>query len=200
VVEILLEYDANVNLVDSKGSTCLHLAAWRGNTDIVVSILVKSAFQPNVNQQVRNPFASARRSRQYVRYRPIRCQFITVLCSAQNNDQETPLHCAAQFGHSSVCTLLLQHGADAGIRNFRRETALDLASEYGRFESAEVIIRLRPELLSRDLIPIHSPLHLASKNGHSSVVKMLLNSGFNVNYVVRTDIGLPSSRLHQKRN
>lgn len=152
VVEILLEYDANVNLVDCKGSTCLHLAAWRGNTDIVVSILVKSAFQPNVNQQ--------------------------------NNDQETPLHCAAQFGHSAVCTLLLQHGADAGIRNFRRETALDLACEYGRFESAEVIIRLRPELLSRDLIPIHSPLHLAAKNGHSSVVKMLLNSGFNVNYVV----------------
>ena len=52
MVNLLLEYGANVNLVDTKGSSCLHLAAWIGNGDIVLAILTQSAFRPNINLQV----------------------------------------------------------------------------------------------------------------------------------------------------
>lgn len=40
-----------------------------------------------------------------------------------------------------------------------------------------------PNLLS-DIVRCHSPLHLAAKNGHKHVVKVLLDSGFDINYMV----------------
>lgn len=50
----------------------------------------------------------------------------------QNKDDETALHCAAQYGHTEVVKLLLEYSCDPLIRNKRGETALDLAAQYGR--------------------------------------------------------------------
>ncbi|KAG7258673.1 hypothetical protein CRUP_002849 [Coryphaenoides rupestris] len=51
-----------------------------------------------------------------------------------NHEQETALHCAAQYGHSEVVALLLQELTDPTMRNSRHETPLDLASLYGRLQ------------------------------------------------------------------
>lgn len=51
----------------------------------------------------------------------------------QTKANETALHSAAQYGHTPVVSLLLEHGCDPGIRNNRGETALDLAAQYGRY-------------------------------------------------------------------
>lgn len=48
IVKLLLEYDASPNIVDSKGSSPLHLAAWSGNVDIVRLLLTGPAIC-NVN-------------------------------------------------------------------------------------------------------------------------------------------------------
>lgn len=50
----------------------------------------------------------------------------------QTKDDETALHCAAQFGHTEVVSALLEKNCDPGIRNSRGETALELAAQYGR--------------------------------------------------------------------
>ena len=50
----------------------------------------------------------------------------------QTKDNETALHCAAQYGHTAVVSQLLEHSCDPTIRNSREETALDLAAQYGR--------------------------------------------------------------------
>lgn len=52
--------------------------------------------------------------------------------SLQNKDKETALHCSAQYGHTGVVSLLLEHGCDPTIRNIKQESALDLAAQYGR--------------------------------------------------------------------
>lgn len=96
-----------------------------------------------------------------------------MLC-LQTGNKETPLHCAAQYGHGAVVSLLLENGCDAGIRNAREESALDLAAQYGRLETVERLVRTHPELLapysSRTSAPFtifqNTPLHLASRNGH----------------------------------
>ena len=56
-------------------------------------------------------------------------------CRPQNKNNETALHCAAQYGHTAVINLLLSHGADPSIRNVKDETALNLAAHYGRSDS-----------------------------------------------------------------
>lgn len=52
----------------------------------------------------------------------------------QNHEKETALHCAAQYGHSDVVSVLLHELTDPTMRNSRQETPLDLAALYGRLE------------------------------------------------------------------
>ena len=52
VVKLLLQHEASKNIVDAKGSSPLHLAAWSGNSDIVRLILTQGPSIPNVNLTV----------------------------------------------------------------------------------------------------------------------------------------------------
>ncbi|XP_057340968.1 ankyrin repeat and sterile alpha motif domain-containing protein 1B isoform X4 [Microplitis mediator] len=161
IVKLLLQHEASTNVIDAKGSSPLHLAAWAGDADIVRLILSQGPSVPNVNLTTK--------------------------------DNETALHCAAQYGHTEVVAQLLQYGCDPSIRNSRGESALDLAAQYGRLETVQLIVRTHPELIeplrnsSSSLIFPHTPLHLASRNGHRAVVEVLLASGVDVN--TRTSAG-----------
>ncbi|CAH1724836.1 unnamed protein product [Aphis gossypii] len=166
IVQLLLCNEASTNVVDHKGAAPLHYAAWRGNVDIVRLLLCHGPSIPNVNHMTKN--------------------------------RETPLHCAAEHGHSGVVVLLLEHGADPTIRNHKHETPLDLCAQYGRLETVELIITKRPELIrsynsrAAGIMFAHTPLHLASRNGHKTVVELLLSAGMDVN--VRTGSG---TALHE---
>lgn len=107
----------------------------------------------------------------------------------QNNDNETPLHCAAQYGHSRVVRLLLEELTDPTMRNNKFETPLDLAALYGRLEVVKLLLSAHPNLLSCNTKK-HTPLHLASRNGHLSVVEVLLDAGMDINYEVCVDLSL----------
>ncbi|XP_044747903.1 ankyrin repeat and SAM domain-containing protein 1A-like isoform X2 [Coccinella septempunctata] len=165
IVRLLLDHDASTNIIDVKGSSPLHLAAWSGNVDIV-RMLLSGPSICNVN--------------------------------LTNKDDETALHCAAQYGHTAVVSLLLEYACDPGIRNCRGETALDLAAQYGRLDTVELLVRTDPSLMqclrraAPDIVYPHTPLHLASRNGHRAVVEVLLRAGFSVN--MRTKAGTP---LHE---
>ena len=80
--------------------------------------------------------------------------------------------------------LLLEAGADPSTRNVRDETPLDLAAQYGRFDTVQLLMSKHPYLLDpykkevpeegeEELFPrkstrvfMHTPLHSASRNGH----------------------------------
>uniref|UniRef100_A0AAR5PAK1 Uncharacterized protein n=1 Tax=Dendroctonus ponderosae TaxID=77166 RepID=A0AAR5PAK1_DENPD len=165
IVRLLLEHDASPNIVDSKGSSPLHLAAWSGNLEIVKLLLSGPAIC-NVN--------------------------------LTSKDDETALHCAAQYGHTGVVSALLEHACDPGIRNCKGETALELAAQYGRLETVELLVRTDPMLIQRttpDIIFPHTPLHLASRNGHKAVVEVLLRAGFNVNMRTKSGTALHEAAL-----
>lgn len=55
VVIKLLQFEASTNLADSKGCFPLHLAAWRGDVDIVRILIHHGHSHCRVNQQVK-PF------------------------------------------------------------------------------------------------------------------------------------------------
>ena len=61
--------------------------------------------------------------------------------NCQDYAGDTPLHDAARFGHDNICTALLSGGANAEIKNKDGKTAADVAVDYGKNETAEVIKR-----------------------------------------------------------
>lgn len=109
---------------------------------------------------------------------------------------------AAQHGHTGALTTLLAHGANPNMENTRGEKVghhsfsnysnsfspnlfqqpLDLAAQYGRLQVVQMLVRAHPELLLPYKKPgnhiwQHTPLHLASRNGHKHVVEVLLAAG-----------------------
>lgn len=130
----------------------------------------------------------------------------------QTIDNETPLHCAAQHGHTGALTTLLAHGANPNMTNSRGEKPLDLAAQYGRLQVVQMLVRAHPELLlpyrkqlddsdsdhdidySHEKIS-HSPLHLASRNGHKNVVEILLRAGMDVNLLTTSGTALHEAAI-----
>lgn len=89
---------------------------------------------------------------------------------------------------------IFQNKCYPSVRNVRNESPLDLASQYGRLETVECLLNAHPGLLS-DIVRCHSPLHLAAKNGHKHVVKLLLDTGFDINYMVSSSFMLNAINL-----
>ena len=52
IVEILLRHEASANILDSKGCSPLHLAAWNGHTYICETLLSQGPSIAKVNEQV----------------------------------------------------------------------------------------------------------------------------------------------------
>ncbi|TRY71450.1 hypothetical protein DNTS_010938, partial [Danionella cerebrum] len=170
VVEQLLRNEALTNMADNKGCFPLHLAAWKGDQRIVKLLIHQGPSHPKLNEQS---------SVDYTEFK--RCGPFDPYINAKNNDNETPLHCAAQYGHTQVVQLLLEELTDPTMRNNKFETPLDLAALYGRLEVVKLLLSAHPNLLSCNTKK-HTPLHLASRNGHLPVVEVLLAAGVDINY------------------
>ena len=95
---------------------------------------------------------------------------------------------------------MLKYDADPSFRNVRDETALDLAAQYGRLETVEILLQTHPELIESYRFPgvpppKTSPLHAASRNGHKAVVDALLAVGFPVSFLTQTGTALHEASL-----
>mmetsp|Transcript_60910 Transcript_60910/g.122100 ORF Transcript_60910/g.122100 Transcript_60910/m.122100 type:complete len:313 (-) Transcript_60910:74-1012(-) len=56
---------------------------------------------------------------------------------------ETALVVAARSGHTDVCKVLLQHGADASAEDGKGESALEVAAAAGHFKTCEALLKGR---------------------------------------------------------
>nr|XP_046221573.1 ankyrin repeat and SAM domain-containing protein 1A-like isoform X4 [Oncorhynchus gorbuscha] len=187
VVEALLRNEALTNIADNKGCYPLHLAAWKGDQRIVRLLIHQGPSHPKLNEQSSS-----------VEHKELkRCGPFDLHINAKNNDNETPLHCAAQYGHTQVVRLLLEELTDPTMRNNKFETPLDLAALYGRLEVVKLLLTAHPNLLSCNTKK-HTPLHLASRNGHLAVVEVLLAAGMDINYETEKGSALHEAALFGK--
>ncbi|XP_030076298.1 ankyrin repeat and SAM domain-containing protein 1A isoform X3 [Microcaecilia unicolor] len=186
VVEVLLRNDAVTNVADCKGCYPLHLAAWKGDAHIVKLLIHQGPSLTKVNEQ------NALEIRELKKYGPF-----DPYMNAKNNDNETALHCAAQYGHTDVVKVLLEELTDPTMRNNKFETPLDLAALYGRLEVVKMLLNAHPNLLSCNTKK-HTPLHLAARNGHKAVVRVLLDAGMDINYQTEKGSALHEAALFGK--
>uniref|UniRef100_A0A8D0DR03 Ankyrin repeat and sterile alpha motif domain-containing protein 1B n=1 Tax=Salvator merianae TaxID=96440 RepID=A0A8D0DR03_SALMN len=182
----------NINCTDSSGYTALHHAALNGHKDVVIKLLQYEASTNVADNKGYFPIHLAAWKgdveivKILIHHGPSHSRV-----NEQNNENETALHCAAQYGHSEVVAVLLEELTDPTIRNNKLETPLDLAALYGRLRVVKMIINAYPNLMSCNTRK-HTPLHLAARNGHKAVVQVLLEAGMDVS--CQTEKG---SALHE---
>lgn len=106
----------------------LHLSAYSNNTEIMKILL-------------ENLYAWTREH--YNAYHFVRKEMI--LDGRGDTKGNTPLHIAAYNGYTDIARLLVQAGASAMVENHDNKTPIDLASEQGHGNLAEMLDRI-PEL------------------------------------------------------
>ncbi|XP_070708029.1 caskin-2-like [Pempheris klunzingeri] len=171
LLSLLLEAQATVDIKDINGMRPLHYAAWQGKADSVLLLLRAGA-------SVNSP----------------------------SNDGQIPLHLSAQYGHYEVSEMLLQHQSNPCLMNKAKKTPLDLACEFGRLKVAQL-------LLSSNMVtallegeggldgvdsPSTTPLHLAARNGHKDIIKLLLKAGIDINRATKAGTSLHEAALYGK--
>uniref|UniRef100_A0A3Q0QUT2 Ankyrin repeat and sterile alpha motif domain containing 1B n=1 Tax=Amphilophus citrinellus TaxID=61819 RepID=A0A3Q0QUT2_AMPCI len=188
----------NVNCTDSSGYTPLHHASLNGHREVVLKLLQFEASTNVADSKGCFPLhlAAWRGDVDIVRilihHGPSHCRV-----NQQNHEKETALHCAAQYGHSEVVSVLLQELTDPTMRNSRHETPLDLAALYGRLQVVRMLVGAHPNLMTSHT-RLHTPLHLAARNGHHSTVQTLLEAGMDVNCVTENGSALHEAALFGK--
>uniref|UniRef100_A0A673G5Z3 Caskin-2 n=1 Tax=Sinocyclocheilus rhinocerous TaxID=307959 RepID=A0A673G5Z3_9TELE len=170
LLSLLLEAQAVVDIKDSNGMRPLHYAAWQGKADSVLMLLRSGAAVNNAS-----------------------------------HDGQIPLHLAAQYGHYEVSEMLLQHQSNPCILNKAKKTPLDLTCEFGRVKVAQLLLssNMVASLLEGDRKDgsdsnCNTPLHLAARNGHKDVIRLLLKAGIDINRATKAGTALHEAALYGK--
>uniref|UniRef100_A0A3Q1IWV6 CASK interacting protein 2 n=1 Tax=Anabas testudineus TaxID=64144 RepID=A0A3Q1IWV6_ANATE len=170
LLSALLEAQATVDIKDSNGMRPLHYAAWQGKAESVLMLLRSGASVNGVS-----------------------------------HDGHIPLHLAAQYGHYEVSEMLLQHQSNPCMVNKAKKTPLDLACEFGRVKVAQLLLSsnmvvalLEGERKEQTDSAFTTPLHLAARNGHKDVVRLLLKAGMDINKTTKSGTALHEASLYGK--
>ncbi len=98
----------------------------------------------------------------------------------------TPVMQASKYGHVNVLALLLQNKADINARNRWGVSALMLAARGGHIKTCKLLVESGIDPSPSSGIgssPCEfTPLMAAAQYGHDSVVRYLLDRGYDVNY------------------
>jgi ankyrin repeat protein len=92
----------------------------------------------------------------------------------------TPLHYAAENGHSDTVALLIERGASVSARNRYGGTPLHTAAEHGHKDVVGLLSERGARITARDLYG-RTPLHGAASRGHRDVAELLIAKGADVN-------------------
>ncbi|VDP06834.1 unnamed protein product [Soboliphyme baturini] len=191
----LLRTSISPNIVNAEGSSLLHAAVAYNQLHIISYLLHRGAHMTckdakgctPLHVSCLNGFVKAT---EILLSHPDSQKVINV----RNQAQETALHISSQRGYAAIVDLLLRHGADAKLVNRLGENCLDVAAKFGWPKVAQCIIQERPDLVidvqtleynkcknSSTTAPFVSALHLAAETGDTSVVRILLDAGFDIN-------------------
>jgi ankyrin repeat protein len=104
---------------------------------------------------------------------------------AQNEDGKTPLHFAAEQGHTLCVEILLKYGADVLLTNYLGQLALHTAIQNGHSQCVDLLIRYSIKNLANFqsvLSRRQSPLITACQNGFIDIIRLLLSQEIGIDH------------------
>uniref|UniRef100_A0A9J7Y7M7 CASK interacting protein 2 n=1 Tax=Cyprinus carpio carpio TaxID=630221 RepID=A0A9J7Y7M7_CYPCA len=187
----------NVNYQDQDGFSALHHAALTGTTDLL-SLLLEAQATVDIKD------SNGMRPLHYAAWQGKADSVLKLLragasVNGASQDGQIPLHLAAQYGHYEVSEMLLQHQSNPCAVNKAKKTPMDLACEFGRLKVTQLLLssNMVVALLEgngRD----NTPLHLAARNGHKDIIRLLLKAGIDINRTTKSGTALHEAALYGK--
>ena len=185
LVNILLEFQADVEICDGMGRTPLHVACSNGHHEIVQILVCSGASKERGDEKKWRPvhFSSSRGD-------CISTLFLLeqgVHIDIPNDEGWTPLHLAIFEGHADIVSLLLGRGASIeqmtnesrNKRDYMGWTALHICCTKGQCDIWPLLMQARGDKSVRSGHKIWTPLHAAVAAGHLDMVKILLTTNRN---------------------
>lgn len=173
-----------ITLANKNGYTCAHIAAMNGSVEAIKELL-----RFNRDAVINNRIKKTSSTALHLASENGNAEIVKLLLSsgAKPSDEnalgETALHLAAKNGHLKVLHTI--RNSDWKLCSRRNGlTALHVASNCGQTEFVAEMLRCRvPGGIKSERSSVDpksdyglTPLHLACRNGHEGVVRMLLNS------------------------
>jgi len=181
VVTLLVENNAIIDAVNSDDWTALHKASYNGHIAVVAYLLDHGADIHHTNNMGQTTILLAAR-RGFAELVQFLIDKGADLHRPSTNNW-TPLHLSYDFAEAT--RVLMENGADAN-RVMRHYTPLYLAASENYIETVKVLLSFNPDLEIEydgdDDQMGYTALTIATVNGHTDVIRLLLEAGANVNH------------------
>ena len=164
----LMDWGANVTIQGGVLNTAINAAASHGRYRMVERLLDRDIHTKLMKIQIWEAIrTAARRGYAEVVRLLLECSPMTAEYEGHELDLSTLLSdsllIASEYGHTTVVSLLLKHGADITARDKYNDTALHVAALFNHVEVAKILLQ---EGASIDCIgELGSPMHSAAHNG-----------------------------------
>ena len=177
MISLLINSNAEVNMIDSKGRTPLHLATEKSHLEIISMLVLYGADTDIADNKGVTPL--------YMAVQQNNSEIVSALIDANaeidksNNQGLSPLFVAAQNDYLEVLSLLINAKAEVDKSNNYGETPLYIASKNGHYEIVRLLI-VSGALIDKTNSEKESPLYIATKNGFLEIASFLINYGAKV--------------------
>ena len=179
IARLLIDHGANVNSRGWMGSTPLHKAASAGQAD-VAEILIQRGAKIHSRRPERGDMALHWAANEKVA-RLLKEDEMDV--NVRDKSGRTPLHWAAQSGHTETARYLIESGADVNARDepfVSRSPASKLIDKWVRRVERVPGLRALMKNITNARYTGDTPLHCAAREGRIEVVELLLKYGAEV--------------------
>ena len=182
VANLLHKNGASADVRGQLEWTPLHAASISGRIDIMRWLLDHGADANARNRASRTPLHIAAFA-MHAEAVQVLLEHSEVIFNSQNGTGRTPLfdllsryRATPEKKIVNIVRLLLEHGADTNIRDYRHSTALHQASSHGWLEVSLLLLRYGAKVDEKD-VDGRTPFQLALKEGHHQMTKLLLVHG-----------------------
>ncbi|KAJ6662578.1 hypothetical protein lerEdw1_011715 [Lerista edwardsae] len=180
LIDMLIDAGAKVNTATKEQLTPLHIASQKGHADVAQKLL-----QHKADVNLKNKWS---KTSLHLAAETGNLATVEVLLSynadpnSTDKEKKTPLHLAALGGHLNTVKSLLAKKSRFGAKDMDGCTAMHYSAAGGNIEIVKaLLVAGKNKNINDKNIWRKTPLHLATENGHSDLIHLLLSNGSAIN-------------------